>query len=213
MMPASASEIQSLLAAAFERRGWTYDLGTGRAIAQRALDLGGTDASVLVEAVPAEFLARNGVDRADVAATIGVALAGVVPREAVAPSSITINDNRYSISVGGSATLSGSNLNAGGVQLVVSDDAPSEAILEAVSALVRSALVGSVDPGALAALGAVVEGRDDVDHDDVRRAAAAAFEAEQPDISRVKALLAVIATNAIGGALGTGLSAALGAVL
>jgi hypothetical protein len=73
------AEIQRLLAAEFERRGWEYDLVVGRVISEEIAREGQFDASRLVRLVPSEFLARARATRAEVTDAIAKALSGLTP--------------------------------------------------------------------------------------------------------------------------------------
>src|SRR4051812_9633350 len=64
------AQIQRALAAEFERRGWEYDLNTGRRIAEVIAKTGQVDAPSLARTVGLRSLARTPPDRSDVESAI-----------------------------------------------------------------------------------------------------------------------------------------------
>jgi hypothetical protein len=100
-----------------------------------------------------------------------------------------------------------------GVQINVDVAGDKEELLGAVEAILRAGLAGDWNADAATALASVIEGRDDLGLDDVRRITVEVVEDAQPKQGRVKALLGQIATSGVGGALGTGLSSGLGELL
>jgi hypothetical protein len=73
-------------------------------------------------------------------------------------------------------------------------------------------LAGDWNAEAARELAAVVDARDDVGYDDIEHVTIE-VAAEDPEPGRIRGLLKTIAANAIGGAMGTGISAGLGQVL
>lgn len=69
--------VQRELADEFERRGWTYDLGTGRRLAEAIAAPGPVDALALAAAVNLRSLARTTPVRSEVVAAIAAVLARV----------------------------------------------------------------------------------------------------------------------------------------
>lgn len=80
MTQRDVAAIQRLLAEEFERRGWSYDLGTGRRIAEAIAGSDSVDLSALASSVALRSLARTAPKRADVAAALANVL-GRVPVE------------------------------------------------------------------------------------------------------------------------------------
>lgn len=70
------ADVQRLLAEEFERRGWEYDLGTAKAIADAVEATGSVDAQTLARLADGSFLARARATRAQLASAIEAALAG-----------------------------------------------------------------------------------------------------------------------------------------
>jgi hypothetical protein len=64
------AQIQRALAAEFERRGWEYDLNTGRRIAEVIAKTGQVDAPSLARTVGLRSMARTPPDRSDVESAI-----------------------------------------------------------------------------------------------------------------------------------------------
>lgn len=214
MAEATPAEMQRLIAAEFQRRGWEYDLNVGRAIVSSAVEAGIVNGSQLASSVSPEFLARADATRTDLAEAIDSAIGGFTPRSSPAPSTIVINDHRYSINMAGESAIVNSTLNVGeGAQIAVASDAIRTDVLAAVEVIVRAALVGEWNPEAVGDLARLIDERDDVGFEDVRDVTVQVVEAEQPRQGPVKDFLGKIAISGVGGALGTGISAGLGEIL
>jgi hypothetical protein len=214
MSAASRSELQSLLAAEFDRQGWQFDLTIGRKLLDMIGAQGQVDGLRLAETLPAEFFSRNRTSKELVGSAIEGAIGGrSVAAEPTPAATITI-DNRYQVNVGQGGQISGSNLNVGdGVQINVDVNASKEDVLTGVEAVLRGGLMGEWNDDAARALASVIESRDDIDFEDVRRVTTEVVTVEQPKQNRVKELLGRIAAGGVAGALGTGLSAGLGELL
>jgi hypothetical protein len=206
------TELQRRLAAEFESRGWDYDLATVPAILDELEQKGSANPTRLAEAVSSDFLARNRATRGEVADVIAIAIADrTVQRGVGGAVQITINDHSHSINVGPAAHVSGTSLNTGS-QVAIHGASPKDDVLDAVATLVTAGLRGDWNVEAAEELGHVVEARADVDYEDVRQRALVASEHLGTDIARAKSLLEQIAVSGLGGALGTGIVAALGAI-
>jgi len=213
MSDATPSALQRLLAEEFERRGWHYDLAIGRELVEEIERRQRVDVQALARRVPATYLDQNRATREDLAQAIESAVGGRRPVEEE-PTTLIINDNRYSLNVGPGAEISGGTFNVGaGTQINVQLNAPKDEVLTAVSALVRSGLAGDFNAAAAAALAGIIDTRADVTLDDIASVTREAAVTADPDVGRVRGFLAQIATSAVGGALGTGMSAGLGQVL
>jgi hypothetical protein len=214
MTPETPTALQQQIASEFERNGWTYDLITGRVLLAAIERSGVADAQALARAVPHDFLVRNDTTREAVADAIDRAVGGKsVQREAAQPATLVIKDHRYSINLGPGARIESSNVNVGGTQIVVDVNVDKGDVLAAAETLIRAGLAGQWDPTAAVELASVIEERSDVTVDEIRELTKEVVEAEKPTSERIKSFLADIAKNAIGGALGAGMSAGLGGFL
>ena len=202
--------MQRLLAEEFERQGWTYDLATVPRILEEVSQTGTGDPQRLAAQVPADFLARSGTTRAQVADAIGRAIGGkVLEIERDAGTTLVFND--HSITLGAGAHVSGGNLNTGS-QVVVQANSDKADVLTAVAALVTAGLQGEWSPEAASELAQLIDSRADITVEDVRDTTVQAAEEVGSEPGRVQTLLTQIATGAMSGALGTGISAGLGSL-
>ncbi|MGH2837905.1 MAG: hypothetical protein ACRDJY_06100 [Thermoleophilaceae bacterium] len=214
MNDATPAAMQRLLAGEFERRGWEWDLAEGRRVVEEIVAHGGVDAQRLARGVSGTYLQRVGATTADMADAIERAVGGRVPRpEAPAPTILVINDHRYSLAMGPGAQITGGALNLGGTQINIQSGTSRDEVLQAVRALVHAGLSGDWNPDAARELGEVLGARDDVALEDVQEVVSELGEGDPPDQGRIKQMLTDIATQGLGGTLGTGLSSALGALL
>jgi hypothetical protein len=214
LTPETPTQLQQQIASEFERNGWTYDLTTGRMLVEAIERSGGADAEALAGVVPHDFLVRNDTTREAVAAAIDRAVGGKsVQREAAQPTTLVINDNRYSMKLGAGARIDSSNVNVGGTQIVVDVNVDKGDVLAAAETPIRAGLTGEWEPSAAAELARVMSERGDVTVEEVRELTKEIVEAEKPAETGIKAFLADLAANAIGGALGAGISVGLGGFL
>jgi hypothetical protein len=203
------AEARARLAAEFEKRGWEYDLTTGRSVLGAA-EAGESDPSAVARRVPGEFLARNRVTRPEVAAVIERALQGQAVREEERPATIVIEDHSYNVNLAG-AQLSHSNVNVGpGTQINVDASARKDDVLAAVAALVAAGLAGDWNGEAARGLATAVDARDDITVAEIQEATTEAVKAQAPRQGRVRELVERVATSGLGGVLATGISVGLG---
>jgi hypothetical protein len=211
MTPAA---MQRLLATEFERHGWDYDLSVGRDILEEAERRGEVDGTALAKRVSAEFLARNGASREDLAVAIESAIGGRQLKREAEQTTIVINDNRYQVNLSGGSQIKSSKLNVGdGTQINVDVKASKENVLAAVEALLRSGLTETWNADAARDLASVIDEREDIDVEDVREITTEVVRAEQPKQGRVRTMLNEIAVSGLGGALSTGISSGLGELI
>ena len=215
MTDTTPSELQRLIAAEFDRRRWEYDLDVGPKLVAEIERSGGVDADQLARLLPAEFFHRNQTTRANVAGALERAVGGRTPKRGAAGATLVFADNRrYELKIGKGTQISNSPINVGtGTQFNVSLDASKTDLLGAVEAVIRAGLAGDWNADAARELADVIDGRGDIDYDDVREITAAVAKAEQPKQGRVKKFLTDIAVGGLGGTLGTGVSAGLGEVM
>lgn len=214
MSDATPAELQTAIAAEFERQGWEYDLNVGRGLVARIEQTGEVDAPKLAQHLPSTFLERNGVTREVVAMAIARALGGRTPVREEASATIVIADNRYQVNLGAGARITGSNLNVGdGTQLNIHASASKADVMAAVEAILRSGLVGRFNAEAARELASVLEQRSDIGLDDIQTVTTEVIDARQPDQGRAKEFLNDVAVAGLGGAFGTGIAAAVGAAL
>ncbi len=112
MSDATPAAIQRLLAAEFERHGWEYDLTVGREIVEEAERRGTVNGGDLAKGISADFLARTGASRDEIADAIDRAIGGRTrKREEQTKTTVVINDNRYQVNLGQGARIADSKLN------------------------------------------------------------------------------------------------------
>ncbi len=214
MTDTTLAEMQTLLTEEFERQGWVFDLAVARQLGDGIERSGAVDAEALARRVSSEFLHHNGAKREDVAAAIHRAIGGRTVAQPVPVATVTIDNRSYTLEIGAGAQITDSNVLVGeGTQVHVDTSAPKTAVLEAVAALLQAGLMGNWNAGAAVALASTIDGREDVDVDDVRTVTADVVAAERPTQGRAKALLREIAAGGVAGALGTGISSGLGEVI
>ena len=213
MSTATPAELQRLIADAFDRQGWEYDLTLGRNLVEEIERAGGVDAGALARRLPAEFIERNRTTRAHAAAAIERAVGGrSVKREESATTLVFADNRRYEVRLARGAQITNSNLNVGEGTLV-SVEARRDNVMAAIEAVLRAGLAGNWNAEAAGHLAEVVDGRDDIDFEDVREITADVVIAEQPKQDKVKELLNEIAVSGVGGALSTGITTGLGELL
>lgn len=215
MTDTTPSELQRLIAAEFDRRRWEYGLDVGPKLVAEIERSGDVNANKLVRVLPPEFFHRNQTNRDIVAGAIERAVSGRTPKREAAGATLVFEDNRrYELKIGKRAHVTNSPINVGsGTQLNVSVDASKRELLGAVEAVIRAGIAGDWNADAARELADVIDGRADIDYDDVRQITAEVAKAEQPKQGRVKKFLTDIAVGGLGGALGTGISAGLGEVI
>lgn len=204
--------MQSLLSAEFETRGWQWDLTTGREIVMEIERRGRVEPEHLAKLASSDWLARNGLTRAELSEAVADALGDVAPEAPTAPgvTTIVVGGTHYDLS---GSTFSGGNVNVGGTQINVGTNSDPATLLDAVAALVRAGIAGDWNGDAATALAGELAGRDDIGIEDVQNKAAEIVREEQPKQGAVKGFLAKIAASGLGGALATGISAGAGEVI
>lgn len=208
------AEFQRRLAEEFDRRGWHYDLSVGREALSSIPDGEAIDGTRVARAVSQTFLERNGVSRTDVADAIDRAVGGHAVSKALVSSTLVINDNRYQVNLGEQSRIDGSAINVGsGTQINVNASVGADEILRAVEAMVRAGVAGEWNQEAARDLASLIEARGDVSFEDVHDKVVEVVTSERPRREAVKAFLKDVAAGGIGGALGTGISAALGEIM
>ena len=206
------AELQRLVAAEFDRQRWEYDLSIGQNLIAEIEQSGEINARRFVRRLPTEFFYRNGTSRENVAAAIERAVGGRRTRRVNDSTMVVFTDNRrYEVKLGPGAQINNSPVNIGnGTQISVNVDASKGDVLRAVEAIIRAALDGAWNPEAARDLASVIDSREDIDVDDIRKITTEVVKSQRPRRGRVKELLGKIAASGLGGALGTGISTGLG---
>lgn len=213
MAEATGQELQRLIADEFGRQGWDYDLTVGRGLVEQVESDGRVDPDRLAQTVSSTFLEKNSATRDAVAGAIRSAIGGLTLRiENPTVTTLVVNGNNYSLNLGAGARVSG-NVNMGGTQIVVAESAAKADVLDGVAALIRAGLAGDLNGDAARALADAVAARNDIQMSDVEEVAIEVVEADKPSASRVRTLLASLATQSVSGALGLGLASGLGQAL
>jgi hypothetical protein len=213
-MEATPAELQRRIAAEFDKQGWEYALGIGPDLVALTEGRGPIDAETVAAAVPQEFLQNNGTRREDVAAAIQRAIGGLSVRRDTVATSLVINDNRYQVNLEAGSRIVASNINVGdGTQLNIDASATKSDVLSGVEVLLRAGLNGKLNVEAARELGELINGRSDISLEDIQRVTVDVVEAEKPKMERLKEFLNEIAIQALGGAMGTGIAAAIGSLM
>lgn len=215
MSDGTPTELQRALADEFGRRGWEYDMAVGADIVKEVEQRGAVDPGALAARVSATWLEQNRTTRDEIARAIECGIGGRTPSRAEpATVTVTIDNRSYNLNMEPGSQISGSQVNVGGTQINVQAGTDKDEILTAVSALLRAGLGGDWNPEAAAALAQAIDTRDDIDVEDIQGLATEiALEAEAPDQGRIRRMLQSIASQGIGGALGTGITAGFGWLL
>ncbi len=215
MTSIAPTELQRLIASAFDAQGWEYDLSIGPKFVDAIRKRGTAEPAQLVQLLPGVFFERNRVDRALVEDAIANAIGGRSVQEAGnMPATVVIGSNNYQLNVGAGASIVNSNVNLGaGAQVNVGSDASKEDVLLAVEAIVRAGLAGDWSDDAGRDLGRALSARSDLSYEDVQHVAANVAKAEQPTKQRAKDFLTRVAASGLSGALATGITAGLGEAL
>jgi hypothetical protein len=167
----------------------------------------------LIRKLPSDYLDRNGIDRQQMVGVLDRALGGVSVDAGLGnTTSVVINDNRFAIQVGPGASVSSSQFNTAGNQIVVQTESSKKDVLAVARALVRAGLSGDWNAAAARDLSQLVDARSDISIEDVREMVRQVAEEEKPEKGRVKEMLTKVSTSAIAGALSTGIIAGLGAL-
>jgi hypothetical protein len=215
MTPVTSTEVQRLIATAFDAQGWEYDLSVGPKFVEAIRKRGVAEPAQLARLLPGAFFERNRVDRSLVEKAIASAIGGRSVREdSPVPATIVIGGNNYQLDVGPGASIVNSNINIGeGTQVTVDGDASKENVLLAIEAIVRAGLADDWSDDAGRDLGRLLDSRSDLSYEDVQHVAVDVVKAEQPTRQRVKDFLTRIAASGLSGALTTGITAGLGEAL
>ena len=215
MPESSPAEVQTLIAAAFDRRGWEYEPSLGLVISAELERTGRIDPAKLAQRVSADFLYRAGTDRESVQAAIEAAVGERTLGPSQASTVLQFADNRsYEVNLGRGAQINNANLNIGdGQQINIHSSTPTPQLLAAVEALVLAGLEGEWNEDAAAELADVVNGRDDITLDDIRELTVRTVEAQAPTHGRVKGFLNDVASKTMTGVFSAGLISGLGEVL
>lgn len=211
MSEATRTDLQRALADEFGRRGWEYDMAVGEDIVGGLERSGSVDARALAVHVSSTWIEKNRATRDQVANAIERAIAGhTVARDEAAAVTLNIDNRSYSLTMESGSRISGSQVNLGGTQINVRADGPKEDVLAGVAALIKAGLQGDWNPDAARELATAIEARDDIGFHDVEAVATeVADAADSPDRGRIRTMLASIAQDGIGGALGTGIVAGI----
>lgn len=213
-MEATPAELQRRIAAEFDKQGWEYDLAIGHDLVAQTEGRGPINADKVAAALPSEFFQKNRTRREDVAGAIQRAIGGLVIQRGTVATSLVINDNRYQVNLEAGSRIVASNINVGdGTQLNIDASATKSDVLSGVEVLLRAGLNGKLNVEAARELGELINARSDVSLEDIQRVTLDVVEAEKPKRERLKEFLNEIAIQALGGAMGIGIAAAIGALI
>ena len=204
----SAHELVRVLGADFDRRGWSDpdDLAlvvTKAAVAAQSLDPGAAS-----ELAAPSFLETNGIDREDLRAAIRGVFAERVLVEEGRPGPTLIDQ---SITIGDNNTISGP-INAGGNQLVLTNNTPAAEVLSALGDFVGSAVESGFSPRELELLDRIAEAKG-LSTEELEAAARAGIEAAAPQPGRLAKFRDSVTQSAASGLVVQAVIAAAGALL
>jgi hypothetical protein len=200
--PTTSHELVRDVAAEFDRRGWLDEDDLALKITIQAEQGGRLDPDAAAALADGAFLTANRIDHNTLRAALKAVFAD---RALVNRPTPTFVDQ--SISIGDNNTITGS-INAGGNQLIVANNAPSDQILEAFTAFTASALAHGFAPEELELLDRIAEARD-INSDDLQAAAREGIENANPEPGRIaKFRDTVLASTASGLAVQAILAAA-----
>ncbi len=212
-MTATPAVLQRKLGAEFARRRWQYDAEVVGDLIEHIERTGAIDPPALARRVPRLFREHNDATVEDLTDAIAAAIGDRTPVADTSGATLVINDHSHNLTLSGNASITGGNVNVGGMQIVVGFDAPKEEILAGVAALVRAAASGDWNADAARELAELVDARDDIDYGDVHDITVEVLEEDPPKQGRAKEMLADIATSGIAGALTTGITVGIGEIL
>lgn len=214
MSELTPGQMRTRLAAELDRSGYDYDAPIISDIVETIARDGAVHAQRLAEIVTTTYLTRNGTDRQKMADVIAGALGASRPTAEPASATVSIRegDTNYNLQLTDHVQVGALNVGSG-TQVVVDASADRDAVLAAVAALVQSGLRDGWDQQSAQALATRIGQRDDVTMTDIQEITAEVIESEQPKQSRARALLEKVAVGGLGGALGTGLAAGVGAII
>jgi hypothetical protein len=211
---AAPAVLQRLLAGELERRGWEWNVVEGRRLVEQIVANGRVDAQQLAQGISSTYLERVGAARADMAEAIEHAVGGCVPRpEEHVSTTLIAHDNRYQLNIAAGAQVTSSNVNVGGAQINIKSNAERAEILAGVGALVRAGLIGDWNIGAARELGSVIDAREDIALADIEGTVAEVVEADPPEPGRARSMIESISAQGLGGALATGITTVIGALV
>lgn len=208
MKKITLSNLRTLLAAEFERRGWPYSVEVGAGIVESAKVAGRTNAKTLAKSVSGTFLDQNDINRTDIEDAIKQSVGDCeLVEENATPAQVTNYTN--SIHLGPGAAINQSKINIGGVQ--VEATANKDELLKAVAMLVKSGLDGTWNSDEARALEDILERRKDITAADVQEITTE--QVKKSPKNTVKKFLSSVSTSTLGGILSYGMIAALSAAV
>jgi len=212
MTDISPVALRSRIADTFDRRGWPYEPRLGEQMLAGLAPGAVVEARNLASRLPADYLDRNGIDRAQLTAAL-TEVNGLTFIAAPNTQTVVVNDNRYQINMAGHAKIEGSNVNVGGPQINVSEGASKADVLAGLRVLLVAAFGGDWNEEALTDLARLIDEREDLTVEDVRALTAEIGIEENASPGRVRELLEKVGAGTLAGTLTAGLSAGFGHLL
>lgn len=204
----SARELVRAIGADFDRRGWSDPDELALAVTKAAVADERLDPDEASELAARSFLEANGIERSDLRAAIRGIFAGRVLVEEGQPG-LTFIDQ--SITIGDNNTISGA-INAGGNQLVLTNNTPAAEVLSALGAFVGSALESGFTPREIELLDRVAEAKG-LSAMELEDAVRAGIEAAAPEAGRLARFRDAVMQSAASGLVVQALIVAAGALL
>lgn len=192
--PISSRELVRLVAAEFDRQKWDDRDELALAIATQADRSGELDAQSGSELAGDQFFTANGIGRDSLRSALERVFSGriLAPEQSSGPTYID-----QSVRIGDNNTINGS-INAGGNQLVLTENSPPGEILSALTAFVSAGIGSGFSPQELDLLDQLAAARN-LDRQELEDAARAGIDEANPEPGRLAKFRDAVMTSAASG--------------
>jgi hypothetical protein len=192
----------------FDDRGWSDPDDLALAIVRVAERSGELDPKAAADLADPSFLESNGISRTTLRNAIATVFAGrtLLPEQGPAPTFVD-----QSVRIGDNNTISGA-INAGGNQLVLTQDTPPEQLLSAIGNFVASAVDNGFAPQELQLLDRLAEDRK-LPAEQLDAAVRAGIESAEAGPGRLAMFRDAVLTSATSGLVVQAIISAAGATL
>ena len=201
-------ELVRAVGAEFDRQGWSDPDDLALAITKAAVTAERLDPDKASELAAPSFLEVNGIDRGDLRAAVRRVFAGRVLVEEARPGPTFVDQ---SVTIGDNNTISGA-INAGGNQLVLTNNTPASEVLSALGSFVGSAIENGFAAREVELLGQVAESSG-LSQEQLEEAVRAGIEAAAPAPGRLAKFRDAVAAGATTNLVVQAIVAAAGALL
>jgi hypothetical protein len=204
----SSRELVRAVGAEFDRRAWSDPDDLALAITQAAIAAGGLDAEVASELATPSFLEANGITPGQVCAVLRSIFEGrvLVEKDHSGPTFID-----QSITIGNNNTISGP-INAGGNQVVLTNNSPISEVLSALSGFVGTAMKSGFSSSEIELIDHVAEAQG-ISGEELEAAVRSGIEAAAPEQGQLAKFRDAVMQSAVSGVAVHAIIAAAGALL